>query len=76
MQAHWRSESEEVQASLGVLTRGSPLTELSGVNPKGGDLYVITTKPVERLVEVGSSIDVQIIYPNCVKGRKTHRTTK
>ena len=76
VKAHWRSESEKVQASLGVLTRGSPLTELSGVNPKGGDLCVTKAKPVERLVEACSSIDVQIIYSSCVKGRKTHRTTK
>jgi len=33
-------------------------------------------KPVERLVEACSSIDVQIIYLSCVKGRKTHRTAK
>jgi len=76
VEAHRRSESKEVQASLGMVTRVSPLTESSGINPKGGDLYVDKTKPVERLVEVCSSIDVQIIYPICVKGRKTHRTTK
>jgi len=51
-------------------------TELFGVNPKGSDLYVARAKPVERLVEARSSIDVQIIYQSCVKGRKTHRTAK
>lgn len=74
--AHRRSESKKVQASLEIVTCVNLLTESSGINPKGGDLYVDKTKPVERLVEVCSSIDVQIIYPICVKGRKTHRTTK
>jgi len=76
VQAHRRSESEKVQANLEVRACTSLLIELSGVNPKGSDLYVGKTKPVERLVEVCSSIDVQIIYLTCVKGRKTHRTAK
>ncbi|CAL6070336.1 Hypothetical_protein [Hexamita inflata] len=33
-------------------------------------------KPVERLVEVRSNTDVQIVCQSCVKGRKTHRTSK
>jgi len=76
VQAHGRSVSEEVQTSLRVRTRASPLTELSGKNPKGGDLYVDRAKPVERLVEARRFIDVQIIFLICVKGRKTHRTPK
>lgn len=50
-------------------------SEWDGTNPKGGDLCVATAKPVERLVEVGSDSDVQILHASCVKGRKTHRTT-
>jgi len=64
------------QASPAIGTRASHRTELSGVNPKGGDLYISRLKPIERLVEGRSSINVQIICRTRVKGRKTHRTTK
>jgi len=37
---------------------------------------MVRVKPVERLVEACRFIDVQIIFLNCVKGRKTHRTPK
>ena len=50
--------------------------ELSDVNPKGSDLYVARSKSVERLMEDRSNTDVQIVCHSCVKGRKTHRTTK
>jgi len=50
------------QIRTSFVTRNVTYSELCGINPKGGDLYVSSLKPIERLVEERRSIDVQIIF--------------
>jgi len=33
-------------------------------DPKGGELYLVTVKPWETVVEAGRVTDVQIVCPN------------
>jgi len=40
------------------------------LDPKGGELYLVTMKPWETVVEVGSSPDVQIELSNLGIGAK------
>ena len=40
--------------------------EVDVEDPKDGELYVVTMKSVETLMEVGRRFDVQIDVPNCV----------
>ena len=55
-----------------VMSKGSEVEHIRW-DPKDSELFLGRRKPGENLVDVRSSVDVQIACQIWVKGRKTHR---